>query len=346
MPFNLREFLSERGASEAEIERATHEGWLPLLAVDRLLMPGEPRYDVNEVAEHGGTDVETAKRLWRALGFPDVAPGVTAFTDRDIAMLRTATRDLNPMNAVNLLRTARVISASLARVAEVEADLIGDEIARLRLAGVADADAAELLLNAIDWPTVQELIDYVHRLQLRAAVWRRLARADEDTMVDLAIGFADLSGYTELSEHLEPARLVQLVSRWETLAFDTVAEFGARVIKTIGDEVMLAGLAPFVARAALALVRRASAYPELPRVRAGVARGPVLARDGDYYGPVVNLASRLTDAAAPGAVLASQAMRDTLGGERGLTFEPTGSQQVRGVGRVEVYELREVGNRG
>jgi adenylate cyclase len=346
MPFNLREFLSERGASDPEVERATHEGWLPLLAVDRLLMPGEPRYDIAEVAERAGTDVDTAKRLWRALGFPDVAPGVTAFTDRDAEMLRTATRDVNPIEAVNLLRTARVISAALARVAEVEADLIGDEIARLRQVGVDDAAAAELLLNAIDWPTVQELIDYVHRLQLRAAVWRRLARADEDTMVDLAIGFADLSGYTELSEHLEPAKLVQLVSRWETLAFDTVAEFGARVVKTIGDEVMLAGLAPFVARAALALVRRAAAYPELPRVRAGVARGPVLARDGDYYGPVVNLASRLTDAASPGTVLASESMRDALRGERALTFESAGSQQVRGVGRIDVYELRQSGESG
>jgi adenylate cyclase len=345
MPFNLREFLEERGASDAEVERATHEGWLPLLAVDRLLMPGEPRYDVAEVAERAGTDVEIAKRLWRALGFPDVAPGVTAFTDRDVAMLRTATRDYNPLDAVNLLRIARVISASLARVAEVEADLIGEELIRLKQAGVDDAQAAQLVLDEFDWPTVQELIDYVHRLQLRAAVWRRLARAEDDTMVDLAIGFADLSGYTELSEGLAPAKLVQLVSRWETLAFDTVAEFGARVIKTIGDEVMMAGLAPAVANAALTLVRRVAAYPELPSVRAGIARGPVLARDGDYYGPVVNLASRLTDAARPGTVLASQAMHDALASQRGLTWEPAGTQHVRGVGDVEVYELHTAGER-
>src|SRR5581483_2543870 len=106
LPFDLHRYLHERGASDEEIFRAGQEHWLPLLAVDRLLMPGAPRYDVDEVAQRAGTDPETARRLWRALGFPDVAPGVTAFTDRDVDMLRTAVRDLAPNEAVDLLRTA------------------------------------------------------------------------------------------------------------------------------------------------------------------------------------------------------------------------------------------------
>ncbi|MCU1428558.1 MAG: pH-sensitive adenylate cyclase [Actinomycetia bacterium] len=341
MPSQLRAFLRERGASDAEIARAEADDWLPLLAIDRLLMPGEGRYDVDEVAERAGTDPETARRLWRAMGFPDVAPGVPAFTDRDVEVLRTAVTGVEPLDVANLLRMARVLSSSLSRVAEVEADFIADEMHRLRQSGLDDEQVGTQLLDEIDWSTIQELVDYVHRLQLRAAVWRRLARSDDDTMVDLAIGFADLSGFTALSVELEPQKLGQLVSRWETLAFDTIAEFNARVIKTIGDEVMFAGLPGSVAHAALALVRRASGYPELPPVRAGVAHGPLLARDGDYYGPVVNLASRLTDIARRGTVLAPEQMHQALKADKSLSWEPIGTRHVRGMGDVMVYELHE-----
>jgi adenylate cyclase len=344
MSSTLRRFLREHGASDAEIARAQTDGWLPLLVVDRLLMPGEGRYDVDEVAERGQVDTETARRLWRAMGFPDVAPGVRAFTDRDLEMLRVAVGGVAPAGEGNLLRSTRVLSSSLARVAEVEAELIAEEMQGLRQAGLTEDQVGEQLLTELDWGTISELVDYVHRSQLRAALWRRLARGDDDTMVDLAIGFADLSGFTAISQELEPNRLGQLVTRWETLAFDTAAEHNARVVKTIGDEVMLAGLPPAVMHATLALVRRSSGYPELPPVRAGVAHGPLLARDGDYYGPVVNLASRLTDIARPGTVLASEPMHRALENDRGLDWDPVGTRHVRGVGDVMVYAVEESGN--
>jgi adenylate cyclase len=341
VPTDLHAWLHERGASDAEIERAEAEGWVPLLALDRLLMPGVQHYDVDEVAARAGIDTDTARRLWRALGFPDVQAGIPAFTDADVEILRRTVKYAQPVELVGLLRRARVVSSALARVAAVEADLVAEEVQQLRRAGVADEEVTERLLHDLDWSTVQELLDYVHRLQLRAALWRRLSLGRTDTMVDLTIAFADLSGYTALTEQLEPARLVQLVSRWETLAHDTVAEKNARIIKTIGDEVMFVGLAEPVAHAALALVRRARAYPELPAVRAGVARGPVLARDGDFYGPVVNLASRLTDIAVAGSVLASSSVHEALRNDPALAWDPVGSRQVRSIGEVMVYELRD-----
>jgi adenylate cyclase len=336
---DLHAWLRERGASDAEIERAKAEGWLPLLALDRMLMPGVQRYDVHEVAERAGTDADTAVRLWRALGFPDVAPGIPAFTDRDVEVLRSAVDYTEPAERVSLLRRARVISSALARVAAVEAELFTEELQELRRAGLREEEVAERVLRDVDWVTVEHLIDYVHRLQLRAALWRRLALGG-DTMVDLCIAFADLSGYTALAEQLEPARLVQLISRWETLAHDTVAELGARVVKTIGDEVMFVGLPDPVAHSALALVRRAAGYPELPPVRAGVARGPVLARDGDFYGPVVNLASRLTDIADAGCVLVSESVHAALEKDPRLRWEPFGTRHVRSIGDVMVYAMR------
>jgi adenylate cyclase len=336
---DLHAWLRERGASDAEIERAEAERWLPLLALDRMLMPGEQRYDLSEVADRAGTDPNTARRLWRALGFPDIELGIPAFTDYDIQVLQRAVRYAEPLDMVSLLRRARVISSSFARVAAVEADLVAEELLQLRRAGVSEDEVAQRLLRVLDWSTVQELQDYVHRLQLRAALWRRLALGSDNTMVDLTIAFADLSGYTALTEQLEPARLVQLISRWETLAHDTVTELGARIVKTIGDEVMFVGLPHQVAHAALGLVRRAGGYPDLPSVRAGVARGPVLARDGDFYGPVVNLASRLTDLARAGVVLASASLHDALKDDGTLAWKAVGTRHVRSIGDVLVYEL-------
>jgi adenylate cyclase len=337
---DLHAWLREHGASDAEIDRAEAEAWVPLLALDRLLVPGEQKYTVDEVAARAGTDADTARKLWRALGFPDVAPGVPAFTEVDAAVLQRALQYGEPLELVGLLRRARAISSALARVASVEAEIIVEEMRELRRAGLDDHDVAQRLLDDLEWERVQQLHDYVHRVQLRAALWRQLALGS-DTMVDLAIAFADLSGYTALTEQLEPARLMQLVNRWEMLAHDTVAEHGARIVKTIGDEVMFVGLPEPVSRAALAVVRRAAGYPELPPVRAGVARGPVLRRDGDFYGPVVNLASRLTEMAEPGCVLAASSVHDALSTNSAFRWDSVGTRHVRSIGDVEVCALSE-----
>jgi adenylate cyclase len=104
---------------------------------------------------------------------------------------------------------------------------------------------------------------------------------------------------------------------------------------------MFVGLAEPVTHAALALVRRAAGYPELPPVRAGIARGPVLARDGDFYGPVVNLASRLTDIARAGTVLASSSVHAALADDATLAWEVIGTRHVRSIGDVLVYQLEQ-----
>jgi adenylate cyclase len=181
------------------------------------------------------------------------------------------------------------------------------------------------------------LLVYVTQLQLRGAMWRRLSR---DAVPDLAvaIGFSDLAGYTVLSAELDAADLSAFVGRWEEVAYDTVAQHGSRVIKTIGDEVMFAGLSPQVARTAVAL-RDAAAAAGLPPVRAGLAAGMVISRDGDFYGPVVNLASRLTEIAPAGAIYASDALHADLAGDASYTWELLGTHDLRSIGPVPVFSL-------
>jgi adenylate cyclase len=338
---DLRAFLLDAGATEAEVERATAEGWLPLLALDRMLMPERAHYDAAGVARAAGTTPDVAARIWRALGFPDVPEGVGAFSDRDARALRFVTERLEGSFLLpDLEHQVRVVSASLARLAAFEADLVADALDALRATGADEATAAMALVEEADWDSISSLIDYTHRLLFRAALWRRLARPNTGPTVWLAIAFADLAGYTELSEGLDENELSELLARFESLAYDTVAANNGRIVKTIGDEVMIVGTPRDVAVIALALVERVAADPDVPDVRVGVAYGSVLARDGDFYGPVVNLASRITGRARRGSVLASEPLHQVLGDDPEFSWQSMRPRRIRGIGEVTLWVLR------
>jgi adenylate cyclase len=341
----LRIRLNELGATDEEIDRATGEGWLPLLAFERMLMPGRREYDLAALAARAGIDEELARRLWRAVGFPDVPAGAQVFTEHDVEAARLAfTQAPTPdIEQGTLLQQIRVISGSLARVASVEASGFTEILEDMHAQSASEEEIALAVLGDPRLIDVGILIDYVHRLQLRAAVWRRTVLAAEPDIA-IAVGFADVSGYTKLSAHLDADAISDLVGRWEAVAYDTMAANGARVVKTIGDEVMFVGLTGETVAAALAL-RDAAAAEGLPPLRIGLAAGPVVTRDGDYFGPVVNLASRLTELAAPGEVLAPAGLRDELqpGTNDAVRWISRGSQQVRSIGPVEVFSLERSG---
>jgi adenylate cyclase len=338
---DLHAFLIEAGSNEAEIARATEEGWLPLLAFDRMLFPEVARYDGPGVAAAAGTEPEVARRIWRALGFPDLPDDVSAFTERDAGALRFAVERLQgDAGITDLEHQVRIVAATLARLTAFEADVVAQRLDGIRATGVDEEAAALELLAETDWDGLSALIDYTHRLLLRAAVWRRLARPTGGPTVDVAVGFADLTGYTELTEGLDEHELSTLLAGFEALAYDTAAELNGRIVKTIGDEVMFVGLPRDVARIALALAERAAQDEVVPDVRVGVASGAVLERDGDYYGPVVNLASRITARARPGTVLVSSGFHAALAADPQLAWRRLGAKRVRGIGVVELYVLR------
>jgi len=337
---DLRRFLLDAGASDDDIARADAEGWLPLLTLDRLVSPGSARYDVAGVAALAGCDEEHLRRLWRAVGFPDVPVGLAVFTDGDVdAARRLEKGGLAPgHDFATLLRHVRVISSSAARIASVIADDLGDTVRARRDQGIDDEAISLGLIEQFDGEDLAALLVHLTGLQLRAALWRRMA-LDAAPDITVAIGFADLAGYTVLSAELEPDRLAAFVDTWEELVYDTVAEQSGRVIKTIGDEAMFAGLSAQVARIAIAL-REHARDRALPAVRAGLASGTVVARDGDYYGPVVNLASRLTEIAPAGTIFASAALHDELAADSAFGWTAEGTRDLRSIGPVPVFSLR------
>lgn len=339
MQADLRTFLLDAGASEDDLDRAEREGWLPLLTLDRLVLPGRASHDLAAVSEITGIDEERLTRLWRAVGFPDVPAGLPVFSDTDVEAARRLLygRLARGSDFAALLRQVRVMSLSMARVGAVLADYFGDVVRVLRERGVDDEAIANALVNTYDSDELSELLLYEARLQLRAALWLRLGR-DASPDLAIAIGFADLAGYTALSAELAPEVLGELVGRWEEIVYDTVAQHGGRVVKTIGDEVMFAGVAAQIARTALAL-RDAAIEEGLPAVHAGIAAGMVVVREGDFYGPVVNLASRLTGAAPPGEIYASAELHSELADDPSFTWRAVGALDLRSIGASEVFAL-------
>jgi adenylate cyclase len=345
---SLRNYLRRRGATPAEIEAAESEDRLALLALDRQLLPGRTEYTFAEAATRAGFDVEVARRLWRALGFPDPPDDARRFSDTDVDALMTLQRRFassllggtDPQQAA-LVQYVRVIGGSLAKIAEVQSDQVVKAVRAARDTGLSDEQVAQLVPEAIDWERMSRLTDYALRLQLRAALWRKLAAEDAATEGEpLSVGFVDLVGYTALSQELEPEELGALVTRFEELAYDTVAEHGGRVVKTIGDEVMfVAEEAGAAARIALRLTQSSAVDEILPDARAGLDYGDVLAQEGDYYGPVVNLASRLVEIARPGSVLASSAVHEALAEHPSFGWDRLRSRRIRDIGRIEIWKL-------
>ena len=346
MDRKLSRYLRKRGATPEEIDRAVADDAVTLLTLDRLLLPGRRYLDGYGVAERSGVSNEVATLLWRALGFPDVPGGETLFTDESVEAVRRITQRLGgPIfspgeDAAALVAQVRAAGAGLSRVAEALSDQVVESVLTAREMGLDDEAIAALTIEQLDWAQVAWLNDYALRVQVRAAVRRKLLtpQLESGEIPSLAVGFVDLVGYTAISQELDGRELAALVARFESVTYDTVAQLGARLVKTIGDEVMFVTEDPEVGlRVALALTARTGSDDVLPRARAGLAFGPVLAREGDYYGSVVNLAHRLVELARPSSAIVSAELAVALDGMSQFAFQRLRSRRIRGIGKVEIF---------
>lgn len=327
----LLEFLAEQGCDLQEMVEAEARDRLFALAGDRIFRPTRPRYDQTQAAALLGTDPETVSRAWRALGLP--APAEPVLGEQDIEALRTwlLVRDLLGADAATAL--ARVLGSGLARLAEATAatmrGAVGHTMDRARsgseaVTARAFAEASRLV------PQIGNVLDAVHRHHLEAARRHFELVAPTPDSVRCGVGFADLSGFTSMSQAMPMRELSVLLTAFEDAASDTVQDAGGRIVKFLGDAVMfVAPTAPVTAEIACALVNHPKAAHAALEVRAGIAFGDLLAQDGDYFGPPVNLAARLVALAGPGEVLAAPGVVPLLGG--GIGASARESQVLRGI---------------
>ena len=347
----VRFLLLDLGCTDQEIDSAVEDDVLDLLVVDRILVPADHRLTQSEVAQRTDIPLDVAKRFWRALGFLDVGEDEAAFTDMDIEAVHIF-QSLVAMGLVDLdtaVQMARVIGSSMARIAEAETAPGSTPILMGSGDSILDADAfAEQAGASI--PGMARLLEYVWRRHLQAATRRamlhRARGSDEGIRPVMAVGFADMVGFTMLSQHLGDEALAAVVARFEELAHDTVVALGGRVVKMIGDEVMfVVQTATSAAQIGLSLAEAYAGDELLSDVRVALAVGPVLVKDGDFYGPVVNLASRLVGVAHPGTVLISDEFRQALReeGTTDIDTRPLRTRTLKDLGRVQMWKLIRAG---
>lgn len=336
----LLDFLRGLGASPELLEKAMNIGHLGGLAGDLVLGQGA-NMTIADVARAAGVEDEKVTSIWRELGLRPEADD-PRFGPRDVQAveLLVSASELQVEGAELL----RVIGASLAKVADaavalyvqnVEAPASGKRLGQLGLAQDL-ARTMEFTLRIGD-----TLLGPVLAQHLRDAIARQRTTQEgvsDRVMARMAVGFVDMVGSTQAANQLSSRALLEKVASFEARAFDLASENGGWIVKHVGDEVMFVALSGDVGcELALAMTEEFTASGIQPR--SGIAFGEVITFHGDYYGPVVNLAARLTDQAVPGEVLVDTAVRETTGDPE-ICFEPAGRRQLKGFDEpVSVFSL-------
>jgi adenylate cyclase len=345
----LLEQLVGEGATLEELKQAVAAGRLTLLPVERALAGEGARYTAREVAERAGLDLDVLQRFSSALGVPYPDPDERRGTEADLeAACRVKTFLDSGLPEDGLLQVARTIGMGTARIAEANRELIVRTLIR---PGDTERDVAQRFVAAADYmlPLVGPTVVYALQSHLLEQIRRdvigasNLASGEVGGTVDLTVCFADLVEFTRLGEEIAPEELGMVAGRLEEMAI-AVAEPPVRLVKTIGDEVMLVSSEPEpMVAAALALIEAAEAEgQQFPWLRAGIASGPTLPQSGDYYGRAVNLASRLTNVARPGSVVLDEATKDLAGDD--FDYSYVGERRLKGLDyRVKIFRARTPG---
>lgn len=334
---DLLERLESEGVDADELRRASREGRLALIPVERILVGDSPRYTLTEVSERSDVEEEFLDRYWRAIGMSSVAPDEPVYLDDDLdAAKRVGALRAAGLEDDSILELARVISNGLNPLAVTIAGVFaatyleeGDDEARLAL---RYAQATEDLLPLIG-PALNHGLMVQQRALVRqaSAIGESLAEGRLPDAQETTIAFADLVDFTKLGESVDPGSLGAVATRLEELT-RVVAQPPVRLVKTIGDEVMLQSAdTAAMLDAALALLDATEAEEEgFPRISVGIARGAAISRGGDWFGHPVNLASRVTSTARPGSILVTEEVKDAAG-EDGYDYSFAGDRRLKGV---------------
>ena len=345
----LLERLLADGFQMEELSAAAADG--TLTALPTLLELGGPaRFTARQSAVAAGLDRGFVLDVRRANGVPVADPDAPALSEADLAIggLTKAATDAG-VTAEQVLETARVLGHALRQVADNFSEIVFELAYDPSLDEAALAERFATQVSAFQ-PLIDELLANGLRVHFRDAVRDAAIAAAEQTARgglaaarDVTVAFADLVGFTRLGEELPPAGLERVAARLTELA-QSVTDAPVRLVKSIGDAVMLASPTPGpLVAAMLQLSELADAEGQgFPQLRIGIASGQAMTRGGDWYGRPVNLASRLTAIARGGSVLTTSDVRDALREE--FHWSAAGPRRIRGVqGTVPVYRARRLG---
>ncbi|HEX3285318.1 MAG TPA: adenylate cyclase regulatory domain-containing protein [Mycobacterium sp.] len=301
----------------------------------------------HDICRSTGIDLEFLQRVHGAIGLsriedPDArnlprVDGEAAAQARIILDLGIAPEDV--------VAVLRVMTESLGHTAAVMREA-GLKI--LLKPGATEIEVAEAIegLARRAAPMFGPMMEALLRLQLRRTFETEAVTAAERAAGVLpgarrmTVCFADLTGFTTLGEALPPEDLERVANRLAELAHD-VSPVPVRFVKSIGDAVMLVCSDPLPLVVSVLDLVEAAAANDLPPLRVGVATGYAVTRAGDWFGNPVNVASRVTAAAQPGAVLVAESTKEAIGHEGGLEWSSIGARPLKGVsGEVKLFEVQ------
>ena len=337
-----------RGHSFDAIQAAVDSGLLAFSYLQELFPSLDATHTLEEAVSETGLEAEPIETIFTTMGLP--ASAVERISASDMELLRYAAAALAAgLPLVAFLQLVRVYGQALAQIADAEVRLfhmyVHEPLMRAGVPGVEIADelqglAAELLLLA------SPLMDHIHQRLLahfvdQDVVGHMEADLDPRARLDLghlrvAIAFADLAGYTRMTEELGDEHAVDVVEHFIAEVEHTLPD-DARIIKTIGDEVMVVSPDPGALADWAVGFQALHATRPLPRI--GMHYGEVLYRDGDYYGREVNQAARVSARAGGGEVLVTRPIVDAAGEH--LEFELIGEVRLKGFsGPTELFVAR------
>ncbi len=332
--------LRARGHELEQIKRAADNGQLAVGPLENLLSSPGPRHSLREAARASGVDAQLIEQIYTAMGLSSVL--ATGFSDEDVQTLKYAVAVLDaglPLPA--FLQLMRVYGQAMAQIADAEVRLIHlyvhEPLMRAGVSSVKIADEMEGLARET-LPFSSPFMNYLHERLLAHFVEQDMighmeadlgADALDEGRLRVTIAFADLAGYARLTvEHGDEAALDAVERFVEAVGQALPAD--ARVIKTLGDEVMVVGSdAAALTRWAVELQQGIDEQRE-PPARIGIHFGEALYRDGDYYGREVNRAARVVARAAGGEVLVTRPVVEAAAAIDGLEFERIGEVRLKG----------------
>ena len=329
--------LRDRGHSLEQIRKAGQEGRLAYGFIEDLFPEDREPRTLDDVADETGLEPALITRIWTTLGLP--AQSLDSLTPEDVQALRYIASVLDAgFPLVAFLQLSRVYGQTLSQIADAETrlfhlyvhePLMRDGVPGLRMAEEMEHLARDLL------PMASPIMDYIHQRYLQHFVQQDvighmemdLENEAELGRVKVAVAFADLAGYTRYTEEEGEEEALSYVERFIEAVQDTIPE-DARVVKTIGDEVMVVGYD--VAALVDWAVGFQTLWTERPAPRTGIHYGSTLYRDGDYFGRDVNLASRVVARSRGGEVLVTDTVMDAISDQDHLEFENLGEVKLKG----------------
>jgi len=294
-----------------------------------------------EASERTGIPLDLIMLLREALGMAPPEPEDRLRED-ELAILPVIQIQIDKgFRMASIERLLRVQGNSTRRVAEQEAAWWYAEViepafeAGKSLEEMGNPDFADLISPLMDQAFIAmyhaqqarswtaNIIEGFEQVLARAGIHSRLERVP-------AIGFLDISGYTRMTQELGDDRSAEVAGTLARLVQRSSVQHGGKPIKWLGDGVMFHFEQPGPGvRAALEMVDAIPAAG-LPPVHVGLAAGPVLFQEGDYFGQTVNLSARIADYARAGEVLVSQVVADASH-EDDITFQDVGPVELKGV---------------